>query len=357
MNLDDSTTFATLDKQDMLAHIDGLPDQLQTAWELGLSKDLPEMPGLRQVLVAGMGGTIIGADLLEAYLAPRCPLPIFISRDYDLPAWANSPETLVITISHSGNTAETLSAFSQATGRGCQRLAITTGGELAQEATRTAAPLWIFEHSGQPRAAVGYSFGLLLAACKHLDLLPDAAGVANELDEAIAAMRAQQAGWRAEVPAAQNPAKRLAGQLVGRWVAVFGSGVLAPVARRWKGQVNELAKAWAQFEILPEADHNTLAGALQPEAGLAQMIALFLVSASDHPHNRLRAELTRKSFMLEGLNTDLITAAGEGTLAHQWTTLLLGDYVAYYLAMAYGADPSAVDAIVGFKTEMAAATG
>ncbi len=68
----------------------------------------------------------------------------------------------------------------------------------------------------------------------------------------------------------------MAGQLVGRVATVIGSGVLAPVARRWKGQINELAKAWAQFEVLPEVDHNTLAGVLNPEAALSQVMVLFL---------------------------------------------------------------------------------
>jgi glucose/mannose-6-phosphate isomerase len=352
MNLDDYSLFKQIDAQNMLAHIDGLPEQLHTAWELGQRQSLPDYTGIRQILLAGMGGSAIGADLVSAYSAPLCRVPLFVHRDYGLPAWAKGPETLVIASSHSGNTEETQSAFRQALQNGCRLLAIATGGELAQAASAAGIPLWTFTHHGQPRSAVGYSFGLLLAALTRLQLLPDPS---EEIASTIQAMQSGQVALRASVPVTSNPAKRMAGQLVGRWVTVIGAGILAPVARRWKGQISEVAKAWAQFEFLPEADHNTLAGILNPEDLLAHNMALFLRCPSDHPRNRLRLELTRKAFTQEGLNTDFIDAQGNTPLAHLWTCLHLGDYVAYYLAMAYGIDPTPVAAIENFKIEMQAA--
>lgn len=349
MNLDDIASFSKTDPDHMLTHIDGLPDQLQQAWELGHQHPLPAWKDIDRVLVAGMGGSAIGADLLAAYAAPICRLPLIVHRDYGLPAWANGPHTLVIASSHSGNTEETLSSFERASQQGCLRLAITTGGMLAQAASQTGTPLWTFVHHGQPRAAVGFSFGLLLAVFARLGLIADPS---KELAGALAAMRAQQSFLQAEVPVAHNPAKRMAGQLFGRWVMVIGSGVLAPVARRWKGQVNELAKAWAQYDYLPEADHNTVAGIAYPEEQLTKMMALFLRAPSDHPRNRLRTDLTRKIFMMEGLNTDFYDAQGDFPLAHLWTALHFGDYQAYYLAMAYGVDPTPIPAISALKKEM-----
>jgi glucose/mannose-6-phosphate isomerase len=352
MSLNDFSSFAALDPQNMLAQIDSLPEHLMKGWEIGQRQPPPAKKGVRQLVVAGMGGSAIAADLLAAYAAPISQAPIFIHRDYGLPAWAQGPETLVIASSHSGDTEETLSAFEAALERGCQCLGIATGGKLLQAANRFGVPCWTYEHKGQPRAAVGYSFSLLLAALARLDLLP---GPDVDLAGAVRAMQEQQNHLRAEVMPVQNPAKRMAGQLMERWVTVIGAGILAPVARRWKGQINELAKAWAQFEFLPEADHNTLAGILYPEEALSKLMVLFLRCPSDHPRNRLRSDLTRKAFMLEGLNTDFIDGSGETPLAHQWTCLHLGDYVAYYLAMAYGVDPTPVAAIQNFKREMPAA--
>ena len=349
MNLNDHTAFPQLDPQNMLGEIDGLPAQLQTAWELGQTPPLPAVEGIRQVVIAGMGGSAIGADLLAAYAAPLCPVPVFVHRNYDLPAWARGPETLLIASSHSGNTEETLSAFRRGIENGCTLMAVTTGGKLGELAQERSAALWRFEHAGQPRAAVGYSFGLLLAAFFRLGLLPDPSG---ELAEAVRAMQSQQEALRAAVPVVHNPAKRMAGQLLGRWVAVFGADHLEPVARRWKGQISEVAKAWGQFEFLPEADHNTLAGLLNPEEVILRTFALFLRAPSCHPRNRKRIDLTKQTMMLEGLNTDFVDAQGEGRLAQQWTLLHFGDYTAYYLAMAYGVDPTPVEAIQGFKAQM-----
>jgi len=301
------------------------------------------------VLITGMGGSAIGADLLASYVASQSQVPVFVHRDYDLPAWVQAPHTLVITSSHSGNTEETLSAFEAARSRGCPVLALSTGGKLASLADQAGYPVWRFEHKGQPRSAVGFSFGLLLGAFFRLGLIPDPS---KELAGAVAAMQLQQRSLAANVPTVQNLAKREAGQLCGRFVVVMGSGILAPVARRWKGQISEVAKAWAQFEFLPEADHNTLAGGLNPPELLDRLMVLFLRAPSDHPRNARRAELTRKAFMLEGFNTDFMDAQGATPLEHMWTLLHLGDYMAYYLAMIYGVDPTPVDAIEGFKKEL-----
>jgi glucose/mannose-6-phosphate isomerase len=358
MDLNDSQAFKSIDTQDMLGEIENLPAQLEHAWALSQSLPLALIPGgegsrpFKQVLICGMGGSAIGADLLAAVIAADCRIPVVVHRDYGLPAWAKGEDTLVIASSHSGNTEETLDSFQAALANQCQMVVITTGGKLAVLASGVGIPVWQFTHPGQPRAAVGFSFGLLLGLFSRLKLIPEPAA---NLAGTVAAMRLQQASLQAEVHVTGNPAKRLAGQLVGRWVNVFGSGSLAPVARRWKTQLNELAKAGASFELIPEADHNALAGLVNPPDLLPHTKTLFLQAPSDHPRNQLRIELTRREFMLEGMDTDLIEASGDSPLAHAWTCLHFGDYLAYYLAMAYGVDPTPVAALESFKAAMKSA--
>jgi glucose/mannose-6-phosphate isomerase len=349
MNLDDLARFRELDPENMLAHIDGLPDQLESAWALGNSQKLPSWEGIRQVVVCGMGGSAIGADLIAAHLAPLATVPVVVWRNYDLPAYARGAETLVVASSHSGNTEEVLSSFEEAIRRGVRILAISTGGELLHRADRAGAPQWRFEHRGQPRAAVGFSAGLLLAALTRLTLAPDHA---EAIAAAVAAMRAQADELRADVPVVHNPAKRMAGQWMGRWPTVIGAEFLAPVARRWRTQIAEIAKAVAQFEELPEADHNMVAGVLNPEELFGQTMVVFLRGAALHPRNQLRIEATREIVMVEGFNTDVVVARGDGRLAQQWTALHFGDYSAYYLAMACGVDPTPVLAIEGLKDRL-----
>ncbi|HZW04734.1 MAG TPA: hypothetical protein VFF68_12450, partial [Anaerolineaceae bacterium] len=225
MNLDDRERFKQLDPQNMLAEIDGLPAQLEQAWALGMRQRLDGLKDVRQVLIAGMGGSAIGGDLVSTYVTERMATPLAVHRNYGLPAWARGPETLVIASSHSGNTEETLSTFDEALEAGCRMLAITTGGRLAERAAEAGVPVWRFVHPGQPRAAVGFSFGLLLAALVQAGLIPD---VSEEVESAVDAMRQQQAQLEVGVPVIQNPAKRYAGQLVDRYVTVFGSDYLTP---------------------------------------------------------------------------------------------------------------------------------
>ncbi len=351
MNLDDLSFIKQNDPENMLIQIDGLPDQLAAAWKLGHEHALPNWTSFQRVVISGMGGSAIGADLLATYVQPLCGVPVFVHRDYDLPAFAKGPQTLFIASSHSGNTEETLSGFKLAVENGCRILAVSTGGVLADEATKVGAPVWKFVHAGQPRAAVGFSFGLLLAAFSRLGLVAEQSPA---VEKAVEAMKQQQGSLSAASPVAQNPAKRLAGQLMGRLIVVLGAGVLAPVARRWKGQMNELAKAIAVFEYIPEADHNTLQGLDYPEQILSRSMALFLRAPSDHPRNRARLDLTRQAFMVEGVNTDYVDARGQTPLENLWTALHFGDYVSYYLALANGTDPTPIPNLASFKASLKA---
>ncbi|MCJ7623617.1 MAG: SIS domain-containing protein, partial [Anaerolineaceae bacterium] len=297
MNLDSYQLFQEIDKEKMYSKIENLPGQLQTAWDLGKRLTLPEMRGLKHIIIAGMGGSAIGADLIASYVSSMSLIPVIVSREYTLPHWAQGPQTLVITSSHSGNTEETRSAYNQAKQNGCNILVISTGGKLAKKALADNYPFWKFEFKGQPRAAVGFSFGLLLSVLHKLGLINNPE---QTIDETIIEMLLQQKTMSADIPASRNHAKQLALRIFGKWVVVIGSDCLSPVARRWKGQICEIAKAWAQFEFLPEADHNTLAGLLNPPDIFDKMAAVFIQSPSDHPRNILRSEQTMKEFKLRG---------------------------------------------------------
>lgn len=350
MDLNAHQNFSKIDTENMLSHIDGLPAQLVTAYELGVSVRLPEMETVNRIVVAGMGGSAIGADLLAAYAMDQLSVPFFVHRDYELPAFAAGRETLVIVSSHSGNTEEALSAFEMACEQGCQMVVVTTGGALEQSAKQAGIPVIKFTHRGQPRAAVGFSFGLLASLLSRLGLIADIWG---EIEETRAVLTTLQSRIRADVPLIQNPAKRQAGQFVGRHVMIFAGGLLAPVARRWKTQFNEVAKAFAAYEPLPEADHNTLAGIYHPAEQVGREYAMFLAASREHTRNQLRLQKTRDLFLLEGIATDTFNARGESRMAQMWSALLFGDYVAYYLSMLYDIDPTAIPPIAALKEAMA----
>ena len=351
MNLDDLDLFKKIDTQNMLTQIDGLPDQLQSAWELGQTLPLPDFADIQNIVISAMGDSAISAELVTASVSSSIRLPVIVHRGYGLPAFASGPQTLVICISHSGNSEEVLDVFEAAQKNKCSLFVISTGGELIKRAAEINIPAWKFDGNGVvDTAAIAYPFALLLSLFTRLGFIPDPA---NDVTEAVAMMKRSQQHIVADMIAAKNPAKRYAGQLVGRWITFVGTENLAPVARRWKAQINQLAKAGANFEIVPEATHNTLIATINPTPTLnAHTMTLFMRAPSDHPRNRLRSDLMRQAFMLEGLNTDVIDARGESIIAHLWTLIIFGDYMAYYLAMAYGADPSEEDAFVNFKRSL-----
>ncbi len=323
----------------MLSFIEELPLQLVNAWKLGTELPLSVSGVPNKIVISGMGGSAIGADLAASYVEPMLPIPLVVVRDYQLPAWAVGSDTLVIASSHSGNTEETLSIYRQALLQGCSTISISRGGRLAALAEAHQQPCWKFNHLGQPRSAVGWTFGLLLALFYRLGLM---ASAESEIFAAQSVMQKLQEVIRPVVPAEKNAAKQLAGLLFERWVCVSGSGFLAPVARRWKGQINELAKAWAQFEVLPEMDHNTLAGTQCPAQLLEKLVVLFITGGQEHARNQLRSSLTRQELKLRGIGTNVYQAMGQSIMEQMWSAVLFGDYLAYYLAFLYEVDPTPI---------------
>ena len=347
ISLDNTEQYPAVDPQNMLGHIQDLPDQLVKAWQTGLTLPVKGLRPPQNIVIAGVGGSAIGADLLASYIQDSCPVPVFVQRDYGLPAWARGEGTLLVASSHSGNTEETVSAFEEAKRRGCQVVAISRGGKLSQLASQSGSLWWQFVHNGQPRSAVGWTFGLLLALFHQLGLASDAG---EGIQAASKAMLAQQELIAPDVPLIKNPAKRQAGQLIDRWVCTVGSGIFAPVARRWKGQMNELPKAWAQFEFLPELDHNTLAGTLCPAEMLEKLVVLFIRGEAELPRNGLRSDFSKQEFMQQGIATDIYQAQGGSSLEQIWTAIHFGDYMTYYLALLYGIDPTPIVAMDNLKS-------
>lgn len=349
IDLDNLSLIKQIDKSDMLAEIQGLTNQLAFAWKTANNLPLPTLKNIKTIILSGMGGSAIGADLLMSYISTICPIPIHVIRDYHLPGWAKDEDTLVIASSHSGNTEETVSILNEATKNHCATFVITTGGKLSEIADEKNIPLWLFTHSGQPRAAVGYSFGYLLALFVRLGIIP---AQDKNIYDTIDAMSLMRKKIDVDIPVKDNTAKRLGGQLMNRWVSIFASDYLTPVARRWKTQINELAKAWAQFEFLPEADHNTLAGIEKAEDVLSKTVALFLASSSDNPRNQMRARFTQNEFLAAGISTELIDFKESNPLSEMWTSVLFGDFLAYYLAIAYHIDPTPVEILQNLKKSL-----
>jgi glucose/mannose-6-phosphate isomerase len=348
---------AALDRGDMLGAIAGLSRQLREGYDAGRERlagaffgTFPAIPPAEPdgLAVCGMGGSAIGADLVLACV-PELPVPASVVRGYDLPAWVG-PGTLVVVVSYSGETAETLACASQARTRDCAPVCISSGGRLAAFAEAEGLPRVVVPGGGQPRAAVGSLSMPILAALEAAGLCHEHSG---DVAGAAAQLEADGALLGPDSAEAHNPAKALARRLEKKLAVVYGAGATAPVARRWKGQINENAKAPAFFNELPELDHNELMGWTSQPHVTASTVALFLGDESGDERLARRAALTAREYEALGVATEQVTARGASRLARLFSLVQLGDYVSFYLALLYGVDPTPVQALQDLKARLA----
>ena len=356
MNFDNLQHIKTIDPDGMIDHINAMPDHIAQTWERAQSLRLPDsFAAIDRIVICGMGGSAIGGELVSAAIADTCPVPVAVNRDYTLPAFAQGRNTLVVACSHSGGTEETRAAFAEAGARGTQRMVICTGGALKAEAEAAAVRVWTYDYNSQPRAALGFSLALLLTL---MDKLGFTQGMAGQVAEAVDEMRSQGAKFRAETLTSDNAAKALTEQLQGHIPAVYGAGMMVPVARRWMTQFNENSKTWAEFAMMPELNHNAVVGIEHPE-GLAGKVAVVMLRSSyDSKRIAQRFDETRKLLKQRaGIAVYELWGSGQSRLAQMLTALQYGDYVSYYLAIAVKTNPTPVDAIAMLKENLSKLAG
>jgi glucose/mannose-6-phosphate isomerase len=353
VTLDDREALRRIDPDDMLGRVAELPRQLAQARRVAAAVQLDaSIRDVDMVIVLAMGGSAIGAELVAAAAGDRLRVPLIVHRDYGLPAGAG-PRTLIVAASHSGETAETLSGYAAARERGLPAVVITTGGRLAASAIEAGHPLYQYKLGGQPRAAIGFGVGIVHELLSRLGLIegPDAlAPAATAVEELLERMAPS-------VETDANPAKQLAWAIFGRTPIIFGHGSMAAVARRWKTQFNENAKAWATWEPMPEANHNAIEGTLNPrELGDAPYIVQ-LRDLDEPPDIAERYRVVEELLGERATNRSEVWSEGPSALARVLTTVAYGDLVSVYLAILYQTDPTPVTLLAMLKERLARATG
>ncbi len=347
----DALHTADLDPDDMRGAIRAFPDHLATGWDRGEAAESFGLDAARLdgVVVCGMGGSAIGGDLVRGWVEASSPLPFMVNRGYALPGWVGA-ETLVIVSTYSGGTEETLSAFADARARGARCLVVTSGGQALQQAEADGLDHVVIPGGLQPRAALGYSLGVVLRIARALGLaeLPDSV-VADALDAARdrAAAHDQDADG--------NPARDLSADWVGALPVVYtGTGLLEAVGMRWRTQIHENAKHPAVGNVLPELDHNEIMGFEAAPDALAQaMQVVALRDADDHPQVAKRFEATSELLHSAVGGWTEIAVADSSRLDRMLSLVQLGDAASFWLAMRKGVDPTPVETIQQLKKTLA----
>jgi len=351
-SLDDLSYIKKIDPQGMYDLLLSFPVQVDTAYAIGQRCPLPEVKpsSVKNIVLAGMGGSAIGGDLARSYLAEDLKIPFLICRNYTLPDFVG-PDSLVIASSYSGNTEETIEVYQQAKDAGATLLAITTGGKLAEKADADGTPLIKIPPGLPPRAALGYSFVPLLVSLWRMKLAPDRCmdffGGEHILKQGVEE-------YKVEVPLSENLAKEIATKLHRKLPIIYSAtDHFDAVAARFKGQLCENSKMLSFFNFFPEFNHNELVGwnklyDLQPH-----LAVVILRDEDDHHRIRRRMELVKG--IVEDLQVPVYELESKGSclLERIFSLIQLGDFISFYLAILNEVDPTPVRVIDYLKSELA----
>jgi len=303
------------------------------------------------IVLAGMGGSAMGGDLVRNYTQYELKIPFTIIRNYDLPKYVNE-NYLVFISSYSGNTEETVNALYEAINRNAKIICIASGGTIEEEAKKNNLPLISLPKGFPPRVALGYSFVPILKVLENLNLISDKQGEVNKTKELL-----EKLGNEYCVENNENKAKELAEKIYngGNMVTpvIYGSdNFFSSVAARWQIFIYENAKAYSAIGIFPELSHNQMMGWLGIQDSFKDFIFILLRNPDEHDAMKKRVEAS-KNILIEKFGEDKVIEVypqGETTLEHIFSLIYLGDWISYYLAILKGIDPTKVELVEKLKT-------
>lgn len=331
----------------VLETIKKYPDQLKQSWDEINEMEFPEnYRDIYNVVVCGMGGSALGARIVDSLITDCVRVPIEIFNQYNVPFYAGE-KTLIIVSSYSGGTEETLSSFKEASERGAKIIGITTGGKLANLLTEKNFPRYVFEPgnnpSKQPRMAIGYSVGAILAILSKLELIYLSVG---DFEEGLSVMRES-------AKKNEDSAKTLAQKLSRKAPILIASEHLTGVAYTIKNQLNESAKTFSALFELPELNHHLMEGLVNPEK-LKEVFHFVLFESTLYTKRvSRRYSLTKDVIEKNGYKHSTFVPRSDKKLSQVLETLVFGSLVAYHIAKSKKIDPTVIPWVDYFKKKLA----
>jgi glucose/mannose-6-phosphate isomerase len=352
VSIDDERLLRAGDPSGMLEAFASTAAQLERSYGSAPRERVPVGAEPRSLTFCAMGGSASAAELVAAAFADRLAVPASLHRGYGLPD-PLGPRDVIVCVSYSGDTEETVSAHEAAVDRNCPVVAVCHGGLLAERAAAAGTPVVaIPANAPVPRAGLGALTGGVVGVLAAAELLPWP-------DQDVAGARATLASLADElspgVPADRNEAKAVAAWVGRRIPVVWGSdGVSAAAAWRWKAAFNENAEIPAFCGVLPELSHHEVVGWAGGRG--APFCLVILREPGEHPTVPPRLEATLDELEGSGLVWREVGARGDGPLARALALSLVGDLASTYHALARGIDPAAMDALVRVKDRLREAT-
>lgn len=347
MVLDSRQKIKTIDKQNMLESVIGLPDQIESAWEETVKISIPTAYSTcKQIVVIGMGCSGIPGDFLKAIYFNKSQTPIFIHKDYGLPSYIGK-DSLVLAVSYSGTTEETLDAFDIALKRKAKIFGISSGDKLLQLLKKHNLPHFAPPSGRTTRECLGYLLFPMIAVLESLGYIPIQQA---EISETLAILRKISKALSPEILEEDNVAKRIAHSLQNKIAAIYGSSDLTEVvALRWKQQLNENSKVFAYRETFPDLTHNQLAAISNPHGLDKQIYAIFLRNHFERPELARRIDAAKEVVISKNIQTFEHFAEGKSLMAALLSQSYVGDFTSLYLAFLDGIDPTPTVAMSELK--------
>ena len=350
--LDDRSQMKALDGDNLLGGVESFADQIKDAWDQTSKLTFSTEKDIHNVIVSGMGGSGLGADIARSVLKDRLNAPIELVHDYTLPAYADD-HTLVVMMSVSGGTEETLSTAEQAVKQNCQLAVITGGGKLLELAQKNNAFIYQIDPKENPskqgRIALGYAIVGMMGVLHQ-------AGVfeltTREIDEVIATVIAASDKYGVDTPQDKNKAKALAFDLVDRKPILVAADFLEGVIHASTNQLNENSKTFAEYHVIPEMNHHLMEGWQFPASVHSSNLFVFIQSDLYHPQNHKRIPLTAEVVEQNEIDTLLVHLESSTKLTQAFELLTLFNFASFYLSMLENNNPGPLPFVSWFKDEL-----
>lgn len=322
----------------------GFGPQLEEALNIAAQAKLSApKAAVHNVVIAGMGGSGIGGNVIKALTSEEITVPIEVSKSYDIPAFVNA-NTLFIACSFSGNTEETLSAADKAKAKGAQIVSITSGGKMGEFVTANGYDsISIPGRSNSPRASIGYSFVQILLILKHYGLIPS-----NHFDE----VKRSADLLAKEQQAIQAKAKELTAHFKNKLPILYGDTKMEAILVRAQQQIAENSKQLSHVNVMPEMNHNELVGWDHAKVIFANAATLLIRTSFDHPRTIIRMDVCKGIF--EKVAGTVLELKGQGQSFMEECMYInhVLDWTSFFLAEENNVDPFPVDVINFLKNEL-----
>lgn len=353
VNLDDLENIKKMDTAHSLSSIAFLPQQCQAAWEEVKNVYFPEeYRKFSSIIFCGMGGSAYGGRIIKSLYGDTIKVPIDLINSYNLPAYAGK-DTLIIAASYSGNTEETLSCAQEAFKINCKIIGISSGGKLVGLLKSSGKPFFtfstVFNPSQQPRLGQGYMQIAQLAILHKLGVLSISE---DEVKQLINDLGNNQRLFQAEVTQERNMAKQIAFLFADRIVNIIGAEFLEGAIHAIRNPLHETGKHFANYFILPEANHHLMEGLSFPTFNKIKLIFWLIDSPFYSKELKKRLELTKEVIEKNNILTSAFDLSFSTKLGQVFELIQLGSFISFYLAMLHDIDPAKIPWVDYFKEKL-----